>query len=45
LALAHVIKDFAFEVSDSTSVPLQLDESTLFLQNKGGLMLKVVKAD
>jgi cytochrome P450 family 6 len=45
LALAHVVKDFAFEVSDSTSVPLQLDESTLFLQNKGGLMLKVVKAD
>ncbi|CAH1375250.1 unnamed protein product [Tenebrio molitor] len=44
LALSYVIKDFVFERTDATPVPLEMQPSAFFLQNKQALMLKVVKA-
>jgi hypothetical protein len=44
LALSYVIKDFVFERTDATPVPLEMQPSAFFLQNKQDLKLKVVKA-
>ncbi|RZC42864.1 cytochrome P450 6k1, partial [Asbolus verrucosus] len=43
VALAYVLKDFAFDTTDKTSVPLKFDPGSLFVQNRGGDFLKVVK--
>ncbi|XP_068896553.1 probable cytochrome P450 6a23 [Tenebrio molitor] len=43
LALAYTIKDFAFERTAATAVPLGLDPGSLFLENKTGIHMKVVK--
>jgi hypothetical protein len=45
LALSYIIKDFVFERTSATPVPLVMEPSTLSLQNKQGLMLKVIKAE
>ncbi|KAJ3652765.1 hypothetical protein Zmor_018702 [Zophobas morio] len=43
VALARIIKDFVFEATEKTPVPLQLDPGSLFVQNKGGLYVNVRK--
>jgi cytochrome P450 family 6 len=43
MALAYTLKDFAFERTAATAVPLGFDPASLFLQNKTGLHMKVVK--
>ncbi|RZC40628.1 p450 domain containing protein [Asbolus verrucosus] len=43
IALAYMIKDFAFEPTSATSIPIKFNPGSLFLQNKGGIHLKVVK--
>ncbi|KAJ3652757.1 hypothetical protein Zmor_018694 [Zophobas morio] len=43
VAMAAIIKDFVFDVTDKTPVPLRFDPGSLFVQNRGGLHLKVTK--
>jgi hypothetical protein len=43
LALAYTIKDFTFERTAATAVPLGLDPGSLFLENKTGIHMKVAK--
>ncbi|KAJ3621787.1 hypothetical protein MTP99_002341 [Tenebrio molitor] len=42
VALAYTIKDFLFETTNQTAVPLRFDPGSLFVQNRGGIYLKVV---
>nr|ABS31131.1 cytochrome P450 [Tribolium castaneum] len=43
VALASVVKDFVFDPTERTPVPLRFDPGSLFVQNRGGLYLKVSK--
>ncbi|RZC42010.1 p450 domain containing protein [Asbolus verrucosus] len=43
VAVAYVIKDFTFETTSATTIPLQIDPAALFLQSKGGVHLKVIR--
>ncbi|KAJ3651454.1 hypothetical protein Zmor_017497 [Zophobas morio] len=43
VALAHCLKDFAFDIADTTKVPLELDNGVPFIMNKGNLHLNVTK--
>ncbi|KYB28576.1 putative cytochrome P450 6a23-like Protein [Tribolium castaneum] len=43
VALAYILKDFAVEKTDSTTVPMQLDPGAIFLMNKNGVNLRVVE--
>lgn len=43
VALAAIVKDLVFEPTDQTPVPLRFDPGSLFVQNAGGLPLKVTK--
>ncbi|RZC31845.1 p450 domain containing protein [Asbolus verrucosus] len=43
LALASMIKDFVFEVTNETEIPIQLNPRAVFTQSKGGIKLRVRK--
>ncbi|XP_063929991.1 cytochrome P450 6k1-like [Zophobas morio] len=43
VALAYSLKNFVFDRVETTKVPLELDNGSPFILNKGGLYLKVTK--
>jgi cytochrome P450 family 6 len=43
MALAYTLKDFAFERTAATAVPLVFNSGSFFMQTKTGLHMKVVK--